>query len=135
MIYSWLGILPRVCSRNAVILARNASGMTTESGPVASAIRRGLEATFSPVHLEIINESHMHNVPPSSETHFKVLVVSTQFDGVPLVKRHRMVNEAVKNALEGAFVHALSLETKTPSQWDSASKVDPSPKCLGGFGR
>ena len=29
-------------------------------------------ATFEPIHLEVINESHMHSVPKNSETHFKV---------------------------------------------------------------
>lgn len=28
----------------------------------------------------------MHNVPPDSESHFKVLVVSTKFEGLTLIK-------------------------------------------------
>ena len=34
----------------------------------------------------LVNESRMHNVPPGSESHFKVLVVSTKFEGLPLIK-------------------------------------------------
>ena len=41
---------------------------------------------MQPSHLEVINESHMHNVPRSSETHFKVVVVAEAFEGVPLIK-------------------------------------------------
>ncbi|XP_055697096.1 bolA-like protein DDB_G0274169 [Phlebotomus papatasi] len=118
-----------------VILARKGMKMSQECGPVENAMRKGLETNLSPIHLEIINESYMHNVPPSSETHFKVLIVSPKFEGISAIKRHRMVNDVVKESLNGAFVHALSLETKTPSQWDPEYKVDPSPKCLGGFGK
>ncbi|WP_373054340.1 BolA family protein, partial [Thioalkalivibrio sp.] len=35
-------------------------------------ITRKLEERFAPEHLEVVNESHMHNVPPGSESHFKV---------------------------------------------------------------
>lgn len=45
-----------------------------------------MKEVLAPTHLEIINESFMHNVPPGSETHFKVLVVSEAFDGLPLIK-------------------------------------------------
>lgn len=55
-------------------------------GPVESAIKKKLVEAFKPVHLQIINESFMHNVPPGSETHFKVLVVSPTFENVPLIK-------------------------------------------------
>ncbi|GAB0087339.1 bolA-like protein DDB_G0274169 [Sergentomyia squamirostris] len=103
--------------------------------PVETAIRQGIESQLAPIHLDIVNESYQHNVPPGSETHFKLLVVSAKFDGLPPIKRHRLVNDVVRESLGGEFVHALSLETKTPGQWSPEEKVSPSPKCLGGFGR
>ena len=61
--------------------------MATETnGPVAQAITAALSENFQPVHLEVINESYMHNVPKGAETHFKVLVVSEKFDELPLIK-------------------------------------------------
>ena len=85
-----------------------------------------------PVHLEVINESHMHSVAPGSETHFKVLVVSEAFEGLGLVDRHRRVNELLRDELGGG-VHALSIRAMTPSQWGrSAAPEFQSPKCLGG---
>lgn len=54
--------------------------------PIETAIHDGLNAKLAPIHLEVVNESYMHNVPKGSETHFKVLVVSNQFDGLPLIK-------------------------------------------------
>ena len=47
--------------------------------------------------------------------HYQVLVVSEQFDGKPLIKRHRRVQNALSEELEGP-IHALKLETKTPEE-------------------
>ena len=38
---------------------------------VAPSITEKLAAAFTPEHLQILNESHNHNVAPGSETHFK----------------------------------------------------------------
>lgn len=62
-----------------------------------------------PTHLEVINESNMHNVPKGSESHFKVVVVSMDFENLSLIKRHRMVNDVLKDELAGG-VHALSIQ-------------------------
>jgi BolA family transcriptional regulator, general stress-responsive regulator len=57
-------------------------------GRVALSIRHKLEI-FNPVFLDIINESHSHNVPRGSESHFKVVVISPEFEGKSLIQRHR----------------------------------------------
>ena len=41
------------------------------AAPVAAAVSRKIAAAFGPAHMEVVNESHMHNVPRGSETHFK----------------------------------------------------------------
>ncbi|KAL1117928.1 hypothetical protein AAG570_004241 [Ranatra chinensis] len=103
--------------------------------PVENAMREKLKASLNPSHLEIINESYMHNVPKGAETHFKVVVVSDQFDNKPLLQRHRLVNKILDHELKNG-VHALSINAKTPSQWqDSDRSVSPSPECRGGFGK
>ena len=114
---------------------RNMSSNTTTAGPIQMAIQQVLTEKLSPVHLEVLNESFMHNVPKGSESHFKVLVVSNQFEGLPLIKRHRLVNEIVKQKLQDRFPHALSLETKTQAQWTPDYQVEQSPNCRGGFGK
>ena len=58
-------------------------------------IEARLNATFNPEFLEVANESHMHNVAPGSESHFKVTIVSNEFNELMLIKRHRMVNSAL----------------------------------------
>ena len=69
--------------------------MTDAIGPIASGFTASLTAAFAPTHLEVINESSNHNVKPGSESHFKVVVVSATFAGMPPLERHRAVNDAV----------------------------------------
>eukprot|EP01061_Rhynchopus_euleeides_P000898 TRINITY_DN10643_c0_g1_i2.p2 TRINITY_DN10643_c0_g1~~TRINITY_DN10643_c0_g1_i2.p2 ORF type:complete len:128 (+),score=37.05 TRINITY_DN10643_c0_g1_i2:111-494(+) len=102
-------------------------------GPIGKAIEAKLSEGFAPSEMQVINESHMHNVPKGSETHFKVVVVSDRFEGVKLIDRHRQVNAALKDELAGP-VHALSINAKTPEQWAKNSNVSPSPSCRGGDG-
>jgi len=100
----------------------------------------------------------MHNVPKNSETHFKVIIVSKEFESMSLIQRHRTflsiffcckhmyalththththIPGLVNKALEVEFekgMYALSITAKTPSQWEkSGQKVKPSPVCRGG---
>ncbi|MEJ2059699.1 MAG: BolA/IbaG family iron-sulfur metabolism protein [Gammaproteobacteria bacterium] len=95
-------------------------------------IEQKLSSGLAPEVLEVTNESHMHNVPPGSESHFKVVVVSGEFEGKRLVQRHRMVNALLAEELAGG-VHALALHTMTPDEYfDKAGRAPDSPPCLGG---
>lgn len=94
-------------------------------------IERQLTASFNPSVLEVINESHMHHGPPGRESHFKVTVVSEQFEGKRLIERHRIVNQALSTELPN--IHALALHTLTPDEYKArAGKVPDSPACKGG---
>src|SRR5210317_453135 len=87
---------------------------------------------FNPDFLEVLNESHQHSVPPNSETHFKVVLVSPSFDGKRKVARHQQVYAALAAQLEGP-VHALALHTYTPDEWRERQQAAPQfPDCLGG---
>ena len=98
---------------------------------IQSIIEQKLEQTFSPDYLEVVNESYMHNVPEGSESHFKVTVVSAEFDGQRLIGRHRMINKALSDELQ--TIHALAIHTLTPDEYfEKAGKVPDSPECLGG---
>ena len=90
-----------------------------------------LENAFSPDHLEVINESQMHNVPPGSESHFKIVIVSDKFKDKLLLARHRMVNQALQQELDGG-IHAMALHTLTMEEWFDKGKVSESPPCEGG---
>merc|ERR1712127_50076 len=108
--------------------------MSSDHGPVAQAILAKLTEQFKPVHLEIINESYMHNVPKGSETHFKVVVVSDMFQEAKPLARHRLVNSCLAQELQQG-VQALSIMAQTPLQWGGGKEVDKSPACRGGFGK
>jgi BolA protein len=95
-------------------------------------IEETLKRALDPMHMEVIDESHMHSVPPGSESHFKVLVVSESFTEQPLVQRHRMLNRTLSDEFSGGL-HALALHTWTPEEWFAKGGVIPeSPPCLGG---
>ncbi len=99
---------------------------------VQSAIESKLNAALHPTFLEVENESHRHNVPPGSESHFKVTVVAQAFEGQHLVARHRLVNRTLADELSGS-IHALALHTLTPEEWfERAGRTADSPECLGG---
>jgi BolA protein len=100
---------------------------------IATTIEKKLLSAFSPLHLDVINESNNHNVPPGSESHFKVIIVSNQFEGDRLIKRHRAVNSILAEEL-AEKIHALALHTYTEKEWHDyyAENTPLSPNCLGG---
>ena len=97
---------------------------------VQAGIEQKIQTALAPVHLEVLNESHMHSVPKNSETHFKVVVVSEQFEGKRLLARHRTMNGLLADELAGG-VHALALHTFTPSEWQARKGALDSPNCRG----
>lgn len=94
-------------------------------------IQNALEEALSPSHLDVINESGNHNVPKGSESHFKVVVVSTRFETLSRIERHRLVNTILADALKQ--IHALSIHAYPPQEWQARSEQSPdSPPCRGG---
>lgn len=101
---------------------------------VQTSIEQKLLDHFDPEHLEVTNESGMHNVPNGSETHFKVLLVTSAFSGERLINRHRAVNKVLAEEL-ASKIHALALHTYTRDEWTNLYGAPDSPLCLGGFNR
>ena len=92
-------------------------------------IKSKISQSFAPSHLEVINESHMHNVPPGSESHFKLVVVSNTFVDKTLVQRHQAVNRVLAEELKGS-IHALSMETHSATEWvERSGRTMDSPLC------
>lgn len=102
-----------------------------ENGSVQSTIEKKIKDKFEPVYLEVVNESYKHSVPKGSESHFKIVVVSEAFEGKALIQRHRVINEILADEIK--LIHALSIQAKTPTQWEaSGHQVANTPPCLGG---
>lgn len=87
---------------------------------------------LQPVVLQVLNESHKHNVPEGSETHFNITLVSDQFQDKTRLVRHRIINELLAEQLQNQ-VHALSLHLFTADEWfEKAQPVAETPPCMGG---
>ncbi|MCX7365087.1 MAG: BolA family transcriptional regulator [Alphaproteobacteria bacterium] len=88
-------------------------------GAVAAAIDNKLRARFAPARLSIEDESSKHHGHAGwregGETHFRVEIVSSAFEGKNRVARQRLVYEALKAELD-AGLHALALATLTPDE-------------------
>ena len=95
---------------------------------VQDRIETKLSESLELLHLEVVNESGNHNVPEGSESHFKAVLVSEAFGGLPLVQRHRTVNRVLADELQE--IHALALHTYTESEWRARHGSAPmSPPC------
>lgn len=95
-------------------------------------IEQQLLRHYSPLHLEVMDESHHHAVPEGAESHFKVLVVSELFASMSLLQRHRAIHQLLAEE-SGTGLHALALHAWTPSEWFARGGAIPeSPPCLGG---
>ncbi len=98
---------------------------------IAETIKKKLGKALFPEHLEVINESANHNVPAGSESHFKLIVVTTAFDGLSKIARHRRIHAILAQELAES-IHALTLHLYTPDDWQALSAVPQSPPCHGG---
>ncbi|MBT7943053.1 MAG: BolA/IbaG family iron-sulfur metabolism protein [Alphaproteobacteria bacterium] len=94
-------------------------------------IEEKIQTGLAPNHLDVLNESHMHNVPPGSESHFKLVIVSPAFENLSLVQRHQKVNAILAKELK-EDTHALSMETHTDDEWEQRlGRTLASPQCHG----
>ncbi|KAH7078670.1 bola-like protein-domain-containing protein [Paraphoma chrysanthemicola] len=61
----------------------------------------------------------------SKETHFRLVITSSAFDGKMQLARHRMVNTLMKDELakEGG-IHALQLTTRTPQEEEARKQKE-----------
>jgi BolA protein len=93
---------------------------------VADRITDKVSQDLHPELLQLENESHMH-AGPRTDSHFKLVVVATAFEGLNKVKRHQRLYQLLADELQGP-VHALALHLYTPSEWEQ-STVPASPLC------
>lgn len=99
---------------------------------IQNAIETKLNTAFDARILHVENESHKHSVPPNSETHFKVTLVSPDFEGQMKVRRHQAIYRVLADELAGE-VHALALHLYSPEEWQASGQTAPeSPNCMGG---
>jgi len=79
---------------------------TTMTPMEAEAIRALLEDAF-PDATQLAVEDRT-----GGGDHFQVTIVSSAFDGLPLIDQHRRVNEALSASLADGSIHELRIRTK-----------------------
>lgn len=95
---------------------------------IQTQIEDRLRKKFRVQELRITNESRRHRLDPGGETHFRVLLVAPEFEGQGLVARHRSIYEALAEEM-AAGIHALTLELRTPIEWEKDPARVSSPPC------
>ena len=85
----------------------------------AEKIEKSIRDAFAPELLEVKDESNLHaghaGARSGGESHFRLLIVSSRFEGMSLVARQRAVNGVLKEELKEK-IHALAMRTLTPAE-------------------
>jgi len=71
-------------------------------------VKAGIEAGLACEHLEVVGDGE----------HFQALVVCGAFAGKTRIQRHQMVYAALGDRMR-AEIHALSMRTLTPAEWQA----------------
>ena len=91
---------------------------TTNSLTRVERLESRLRAALQPAQLQVIDDSHLHAGHAGAaggHGHFTVHVVSERFSGLPVVRRHRLVYEAVGDMMT-TDIHALSIQALAPGE-------------------
>ncbi len=82
--------------------------------------------TFAVTYFSNQNESKFHQV--SAESHFKIILVSEDFNDISTINRHRKINNLLAQEFANGL-HALSLHLFTPDEWAKNQRTLTSPAC------
>ena len=72
-------------------------------------LKKLIETALAVSHVEVSGDGR----------HFSAVVVSSAFDGKNMIAQHRLVYAALGSRFDTDAVHALSLKTYTPAQWQA----------------
>ncbi|WP_297814044.1 BolA family protein [uncultured Methylophaga sp.] len=81
------------------------------------AIKQALQ-TLEPELIDIEDDSAAHagHAGNTGGGHYNLLIVSKAFDGLSLLKRHKLVYTEVDELMQSQ-IHALSIRAKTPAEY------------------
>lgn len=86
----------------------------------ARQIEDRLRERLAAIHVEVADDSARHLDHLEAQAgggHFRVLVVSSRFEGLSPVAAQRLVYDVLSD-LMAHQIHALQMRTLTPAQWD-----------------
>lgn len=81
-------------------------------------IRNRIQTALAPSTLNVQDDSTAHRGHAGARGgggHFNVIVISEKFINQPLLRRHRMVYDALRDLMEKE-IHALSIQAFTPDE-------------------
>lgn len=82
------------------------------------AIQQALESAFSPLHIQVKDQSHLHAGHAGARDglgHFEVTIVADAFDGMSRIERHRMIYAALGTMMQ-TDIHALKINAFSPAE-------------------
>jgi BolA protein len=92
---------------------------------VSESIHLKLSKALAPERLDVIDESHLHaghaGAREGGQSHFRLFVVATAFEGLSRVARQRLINDVLRDELTGP-IHALAMKTLTPDEAAAATE-------------
>ena len=81
-------------------------------------IQARLEAAFSPSHLQVKDQSHLHAGHAGARDgmgHFEATIVADAFLGKSRIERHRLVYAALGSMMQ-SDIHALKINAYSPDE-------------------
>jgi BolA protein len=105
------------------MLAKKIAGYFSKIRLIDTALR----ADFPGASLDVQDESRMHS--KGTETHFRVSIVSSKFQGQSLVARHQAVYKSLTDAGIMSKVHAVGISARTPDEQAKSPTPIKSPPC------
>lgn len=86
---------------------------------VSQTIEQKLAKALAPERLVVADESHLHaghaGAREGGQSHFRITIVASAFEGLSRVARQRMINDLLREELAGP-IHALAMKTMTPEE-------------------
>ena len=82
------------------------------------AIEQRLAAEFSPSHLQVKDQSHLHAGHAGARDgmgHFEVTIVADAFEGRGRIDRHRLIYAALGNLMQ-TDIHAVKINAFSPAE-------------------
>ena len=82
----------------------------------ATDLERALAAGLQPERLEVEDDSHRHvgHAGALEGRHFTVRIVSSRFNGLGRVARHRLVYDCLDALIGRGGIHALAIDARAP---------------------
>ena len=99
--------------QNSTTLSENTIAIETE-------MKTRLESHLNLKHFEVkdFTGRHLNHKQHDGGFHLEAIIVSQDFEEDNLVQRHRKVYEAMGELMKHE-IHALSMKTLTPTEWES----------------